>query len=385
LSIILLGNCKSGLNFLPAASSLRSTLSSGESSYKDVLISTRNEPVQFQPRNKNQVYYYKDSSRRICRDSFLALHEFAYMVDGFIWSITTYPDLVVVCGLPSLLDFVVPMSHSETILLSYDTTFNLGDFYVSILCMQLPFFASKPCIPLAFVIHDRKFQWMHDTFFYYLRKHCTTLKNAVVVVDGEASISKAVKSCTDWSIAMCSNHIIRDVEFWLKKHSASNAEIPVYKNNIRELLQCQTELALLQKQTQLQGSWSEAFVTYYNDYLSERIKLAYVGYLRSLQIEFESVTTNMSESMNAALKRLQSWTEVSADMMVCTLYKLQLACHTDVMRSLKGFGPMKFTSDFNQGTASNRCNISNFATCNFYTDMILNYYILMFQNIRLVT
>jgi hypothetical protein len=324
-------------------------LSAGDPSYKDLVVSSRDEPVQFQPRNQNQVYYYRKSQRRIGRDSLLALHEFAYMVDGFVWSITTYPDLVVVCGLPSLLDFVVPACHAGPVLMSYDTTFNLGDFYVSILCMQLPFFTSKPCIPLAFILHDRKFQWMHDHFFKLIGKHCAALKNSIVVVDGEASISKAIKSCTDWKVAMCANHLVRDVEYWLKKHGASHAEIPVYKTHIRELLQCPNEVALLQKHADLQTCWSEAFVAYYNDHLSDRLNLAYSGYLQSLQLDCDTVTTNMSESMNAALKRMQRWTEVSADMMVYTLYKLQLACHTDIKRSLKGFGPLVFESVFDKG------------------------------------
>lgn len=53
--------------------------------------------------------------------------------------------------------------------------------------------------------------------------------------------------------------------------------------------------------------------------------------------------------MNAALKRLQRWMEVSADMMVFTLYKLQLASHTDIVRSTKGLGPLKFVASLEKG------------------------------------
>lgn len=223
--------------------------------------------MQFQPRNRKQLQYYKESNLRISKDSLLALHELACMVAGFVWTITTFPDLVVVCCLPQLLDFVVRLCQSKPVLLSYDTTFNMGDFYLSILCVRMECFTSRPCIPLAFMLHDRKFQWMHDHFFTHVQKHCSGIRNAVIAIDGEVSISKAIRSCTKWKVAMCSNHIVRDVEYWLKKHSACPAEIPVYKTNIRELLQCQTEDALMTKHAQFQSHWSAPFVTYYNDHL----------------------------------------------------------------------------------------------------------------------
>lgn len=39
----------------------------------------------------------------------------------------------------------------------------------------------------------------------------------------------------------------------------------------------------------------------------------------------------------------------SAGMMVFTLYKLQLASHTDIIRSLKGFAPTEFVASFDKG------------------------------------
>lgn len=347
------GNSKSGLNFLPTAPKLRATLATSDKSYKDHLIENVGAPIQFQPRNANQIKYYKESNRRICKDSLLALHEFAYMIAGFVWSITTFPDLVVVCGFKPLIDFILPLCANEPILLSYDTTFNLGDFYVSILCMQLPFLTSKPCIPLAFMIHERKFKWMHDHFFRLVRQNIPHLTDAVIAVDGEASISNAIRAGTDWKVTMCANHILRDIEFWLKKHSASAGEIPVYKSNVRELLHCHNASALSQKELNFKSCWSAAFVTYYTDHLADRVKFAYAGYLHTLHLNCETVTTNMSESMNAALKRMQRWTEVSADMMACTFYKLQLCSYTDLVRSVRGFGPMEFQPDVNKGWSFN--------------------------------
>jgi len=52
-------------------------------------------------------------------------------------------------------------------------------------------------------------------------------------------------------------------------------------------------------------TWSEAFVTYFNEHLYKRISMAFVGYLWQCGISDSSVTTNTSESMNTMLKRFQ--------------------------------------------------------------------------------
>ena len=43
-------------------------------------------------------------------------------------------------------------------LLSYDATFSMGDFYVSILIFRHTFFVKNPCVPALFLIHERKFE-----------------------------------------------------------------------------------------------------------------------------------------------------------------------------------------------------------------------------------
>ena len=87
------------------------------------------------------------------------LHKIAYDIPGYIHKITIFPDLVCVCGAHEVLeelDRVVLLGSNEQ-LLSYDTTFQLGDFYVSppLFCHTL--FKENLLIPAMFLIHERKF------------------------------------------------------------------------------------------------------------------------------------------------------------------------------------------------------------------------------------
>ena len=70
---------------------------------------------------------------RLTHDALYNLHELAYNLDGFVMKITMYPDLVIICALKSMvveLETVLQLDLQSQ-LLSYDTTFELGDFYLS--------------------------------------------------------------------------------------------------------------------------------------------------------------------------------------------------------------------------------------------------------------
>ena len=53
-------------------------------------------------------------------------------------------------------------------LLSYDTTFSMGDFYVKVLLFKHCCFVQKPIIPALFLIHERKLQEHHQIVFRLL-------------------------------------------------------------------------------------------------------------------------------------------------------------------------------------------------------------------------
>lgn len=53
---------------------------------------------------------------------------------------------------------------------------------------------------------------------------------------------------------------------------------------------------------------------------------------------FSGVTTNQSESFNVVLKRLNSWTEVPLDVIVLSLYYLQMFYHNEIQRGFAGLG-----------------------------------------------
>ena len=174
--------------------------------YKNSISSSACAP-EFQsshlPRNSRQVINLQQKERqksRLTHDALYNLHELAYDLGDFVKMIKTFPDLVIVCGFDTVLkelELVLQAQFESTQLLSYDTTFQLGDFYLSLLLFRHTLFSPSPVIPSLFLIHERKFQACHEEFMQQLARSVPSLvtgKHKVpLVTDDEVGIHRVSK------------------------------------------------------------------------------------------------------------------------------------------------------------------------------------------------
>ena len=139
------GNSKSGMNFYRTCPSVLSkNFNSSDlpgNIYKNCVSKINDclpeyNPI-LKPRNTKQIRNYQQKERqksRLTHDAlYVNLHELAYDLSDYIIKINTFPDLVVICGLPTLsneLNQLLMVDSDLPQLLSYDTTFQLGDFYL---------------------------------------------------------------------------------------------------------------------------------------------------------------------------------------------------------------------------------------------------------------
>ena len=88
------------------------------------------------PKNVRQYHNAKATKQeeiRLTRDAIYSTYELAYEGE-FIHFLFTYPDLCVAAGdveMVKELITVIQLRDYDLLLRSYDTTFNLGEFYVS--------------------------------------------------------------------------------------------------------------------------------------------------------------------------------------------------------------------------------------------------------------
>ena len=182
------------------------------------------QPV-LKPRNCRQIanLQFKERQRlRLTHDALYNMHEVAYDLNGFVAKITTYPDLVLICGMQTMaqeLDKLLQSPMSSPQLLSYDTTFQVGDFYLSPLLFRHTAFISSPIMPLAFLIHERKFQSAHEELMKHISVVIPSLSKAKapapipIVTDDEIGMCNAIdRYLPNVTRLKCWNHTINSIK-----------------------------------------------------------------------------------------------------------------------------------------------------------------------------
>jgi len=325
--------------------------SSAQRLYQSMVVagSASSSPATAVPRNTEQVRNIQKTQRnksRLSRDAIYNIHELAYDLP-FIQHISTFPDLAVILYHPELLDiFRGTLSYETpperpTQQLSYDTTFNLGDFYLSVLLFRDTEFDSPPIFPLAYLIHERKLSKTHDDFFRHISNilpELQTATNAIIVTDGEASIRTALHTHMPHIRAfLCWNHLLQDCKRWLRDHGAhTKSEIGYYVDTVRGLLQSSNEQEYKDSLIELTTIWSQPFAEHFVKSIHPSI-----GHIGSWELRpycLESVTTNQSETFNFVLKKLNNWKECPVDAMVLTLFRLAQYHIVEIHRGRCGLG-----------------------------------------------
>ena len=156
--------------------------------------------------------------------------------------------------------------------LYYDTTFNMGDFYVSALLYRHTVFISAPVMPLLLLVHERRTTDSHEILFRWLQK-LTGIQAAVFVVDRELAITNAIKNILPQAaIVYCWNHVIGDVRAWVKSNGGTATDEHFYASSVRDLLTANTSTEF---DTQLENGrqkWSPPFITYFDAHLASSVQ-----------------------------------------------------------------------------------------------------------------
>ena len=301
------------------------------------------------PRDSQQVENVRNrklKEKRIGHDSLYNLHEIATDNPSFIHKIETYPDMVCVCGRREILnefEKVLLLQSPSSQLLSYDTTFQLGDFYVSALVFRHTLFQEAPIIPAMFLLHERKFQQCHQQLFQEAIKHVPALKSVKhpMVTDEEKGIVNAVEICLPNIVRVrCWNHIIRDVTRWLRAHGAPSLDVQEYISDIRGLFHKPSRLEYDMAFIEMKKKWSAPFLDYYQSSIHTYISSIGRWILEEYGVynPYGGVTSNQSESLNCLLKHLCAWKECPVDCMVLAFYHLQCYYELEITRGQHNMG-----------------------------------------------
>ena len=159
-------------------------------------------------------------------------------------------------------------------LLSYDTTFKLGDFYVSPLLFR-NLFKKSAVMPSLLMNHERKLKSTHDELMRVVAQLLPSLVNGAhtlpLVTDDEKGFHAIDDHLHKVCRLYCWNHILNASKTWLRSHGTTSSEIPVYVYNLRNLLHQPSEEEYLKLLKELKNSWSQPFIKYYMSEIHSKV------------------------------------------------------------------------------------------------------------------
>lgn len=300
------------------------------------------------PKNLEQIsnkLKYERKKGEISHDDLYSIYELHFAIENFVRDYSLVPEFTLVLSLNEVVkNFQEVFGMSLYAMLSYDTTFQLGDFYVSPLIFRCVFFDEEPSIPLSAIIHDHQNLKVHQSFFYTMKEMIPGFNRpeVIVVTDREHAIVKAIESVVpEIKHVLCWNHMLKDVEVWVTNHEGCVSDRKVYVNNIHSLLDSNSEQEFHNSYETLRQKWSKPFLQYFESKLKSNILEKRGRWILSdlgIYTTGSGVTTNVSESMNTILKRLTQWKEVTLEHMVLAFYFLQTFYLKEVLRGRCGTG-----------------------------------------------
>ena len=272
-------------------------------------------------RDKRQVKNCTTAQRkkyRVSHDEIFGALQLALHVKDFVKAISIFPDIRVVLGSKDIwseLNSVLTLKSDEPVLLCYDTTFNVGDFFVSVLVFRHVLFKNGVTIPAAFLIHDRKNQSTHDEFFRIIAEEVPNLNkgNHVIVTDREKAFTRALdKHLPNMKQVFCWNHLRRDLRHWLSTSTknATSFDKSEYGKHLVNLMQCESIEAFEDLEAEYKLVWSQPVVEYFDAQLcNDIIEHAARWVLEECNVydPYSGVTNNMSEGTNIVIEGLKNY------------------------------------------------------------------------------
>lgn len=149
--------------------------------------------------------------------------------------------------------------------MSLDTTFEFGNFYVTIIIFRDTELLEESVTPFLFLIHDRKLEEVHAFFLYKLaRRHPEIVSAGVegrllITTDNEAAIVNSVRTnLPGVPYMLCYIHKWNNIKAKLKNLHITDADVVKrYKAICKALLRCESRAACDQLLLKLATEWNK--------------------------------------------------------------------------------------------------------------------------------
>lgn len=165
------------------------------------------------------------------------------------------------------------------------------------------------------------------------------------VTDGEKAIINAIHPITS---LRCWNHVIKNIEQWVKRHDGRKHDWVFYKSELKQLFKQESKNQYIELYNIKSENWDDAFKDYYVEHIHSvvdsfgRWTLEQYG----LYCPISGLTTNVSEGFNNLFNLLLDHKEVDIDVAVLCFNQLQIYFHNEIIRGFANEGNYSLKKEY---------------------------------------
>ncbi|CAG2237061.1 unnamed protein product [Mytilus edulis] len=172
----------------------------------------------------------------------------------------------------------------------------------------------------------------------------------------EPGLKRAIRDTfPNCPIMFCWNHIKEDFKFWLKGKVDSD-NIKIYIDHLNQMLHSDNEEEFFETKMKLTSKWTPVVLEHFNKHISPAIQNHSGKWLiekyPGMFDPYSGITNNLSESMNAVLKRENDWKELPVDLLALGFYYIQNFENYEILRGRSGLGNYHLKKEFSRAFIS---------------------------------
>nr|CAH0105367.1 unnamed protein product [Daphnia galeata] len=340
------------------------------------------------PKEKKQIRNTPKVHRKIPSKAERSSHDVADAIynlysceTDFVSDFQIAPYLLIICfdkNTVSELREFIKRDDLTTQCLTYDTTFAIGELYLSVLTFRQPEFEDNPVIPLMYMIYERDVPEVHNTFFMRFAEavpEFSTPQRMIITSNEEVAITNAIaKHCPDVPRLRCWQHALQNIKLKLQIFNITERqEVQQYESDFIRLLNQDSagKYKSLLAQMYLKR-WKKEFSDYFDMAIDPDMNRMGAWALRPFGISLQTATS--SESFSGIMKRLSetNWNKSSVDLLASSLLKITDFFNVRVARSRYRLADYAYTlkASLNDFYGESDCDVSEAMTVEQLMDAI---------------
>ena len=201
---------------------------------------------------------------------------------------------------------------------SYDTQFDLGDFYLSTLTIRDPRLLTShrknfPTVPAIFVIHERKLMYDHDLAFRIMVELVPDLGSEMFISSSDNEFSALLARHFKGSfVAKDENHQAKKIGRAMRNKKGTMEDASFAKAEFRALIRCDSREEYDKVYQERQKGWSRTLQQYWEKFIQRDIDMSglwsarEIGYgrvegLSKTEVPLNIFHSQQAESINAVM------------------------------------------------------------------------------------